>query len=132
MSYSSHEFCQILRDCYFHPDNLKNYPSEMTMQKTRAALILLWNLEHLQICGMRYDRDFIRHLLIDEMMPEDVTRAISYYVHRVKKKAIPSLSVTIFLSVLLSEVITDMEFSCHEYGELPFESCVTVTVELIA
>lgn len=132
MSYSSREFCQILRDCYFHPDNLKNYPSEMMMQKTRAALILLWNLEHLEICGSRYNRDFIRQLMIDEMMPEDITRAISYYMHRVKEKTIPSLSVTIFLSVLLSDAITDMEFRYYEYGESPFESCGTVTVELIA
>ena len=57
MSYSSREFCQILRDCYFYPDNLKNYPSEMMMQKTRAVLILLWNLEHLEFCGRRYDQD---------------------------------------------------------------------------
>lgn len=132
MSYSSREFCQILRDCYFHPDNLKNYPSEMMMQKTRAALILLWNLEHLEICGRKYNRDFFRQLMIDEMMPEDITRAISYYMHRVKEKTIPSLSVTIFLSVLLSDVITNMEFRCHEYGEIPFDVCVAVKVELIA
>ena len=132
MSYSSREFCQILRECYFHPDNLKNYPSEMMMQKTRAALILLWNLEHLEFCGNRYNRDFIRRLMLNEMMPEDITRAISYYMHHVKKKTIPSLSVTFFLSVLLSEVITDMEFHYHEHGESPFKSCVTVTVDLIA
>ncbi len=132
MSYTSHEFCQILRECYFHPDNLKSYPRETMMQKTRAALILLWNLEHLEICGRRYNRDFIRQLMIDEMMPEDIIRTISYYVHHVKKKTIPSLSVTIFLSVLLSDVITNMEFRYHEYGESPFESCVTVTVKLIA
>jgi len=132
MSYSSREFCQILRDCYFHPDNLKSYPSEMMMQKTRAALILLWNLEHLEFCGRRYDQDFIRRLMLNEMMPEDVTRAISYYVHCVKEKTIPSLSVTIFLSVLLSDAITDMKFRYHEHGESPFKSCVTVTVDLIA
>ena len=70
--------------------------------------------------------------MIDEMMPEDITRAISYYVHCVKEKTIPSLSVTIFLSVLLSDVITNMEFRYHEYGEIPFDVCVTVKVELIA
>ena len=132
MSYLSREFCQILRECYFHPDNLKSYPSETMMQKTRAALILLWNLEHLEICGRRYTRDFIRQLMIDEMMPEDITRAISYYMHRVKEKTIPSLFVTIFLSVLLSDAITDMEFRYHEYGEIPFDVCVTVKVELTA
>ena len=132
MSYSSREFCQILRDCYSHPDNLKNYPSEMMVQKTRAALILLWNLEHLEICGKRYNREYIRRLMLNEMMPEDITRAISYYMHHVKEKTIPSLSVTIFLSVLLSDAITDMEFRYHEYGEIPFDVCVTVKVELIA
>ena len=132
MSYSSREFCRILRECYFHPDNLKRYPSETKMQKTRAALILLWNLEHLEICGKRYDRDFIRRLMLNEMMPEDITRTIFYYVHRVNEKTIPSLSVTIFLSVLLSDAITDMEFRYHEYGEIPFDVCVTVKVELIA
>lgn len=132
MSYSSREFCRILRDCYFHPDNLKNYPSEMMMQKTKAALILLWNQKCLEICGRRYNREFIRRFMLDEMMPEDITRAISYYMHRVKEKTIPSLSVTIFLSVLLSKVITDMEFRCHEYGESPFDAYLTETVEQIA
>ena len=132
MSYSSREFFQILRECYFHPDNLKNYPSETMVQKTRAALILLWNLEHLEICGKRYNREFIRRLMLNEMMPEDITRAISHYMHRVKEKTIPSLSVTFFLSILLSDVITDMKFRCHEYSESPFESCATVTVGLIA
>lgn len=89
MSYTSHEFCQILRD-------------------------------------------FIRRLMLNEMMPEDITRTISYYVHRVNEKTIPSLSVTIFLSVLLSDAITDMEFRYHEYGEITFDVCVTVKVELIA
>ena len=132
MSYSSREFCQILRDCYFHPDTLNSYPSETMKQKTRAALILLWNLKHLEICGNRYNRDFIRRLMLNEMMPEDITRAISYYVHCVKEKTIPSLSVTIFLSVFLSDAITDMEFRYHEYGESPFNVCAAVTDELIA
>ena len=70
--------------------------------------------------------------MLNEMMPEDITRAISYYMHRVKEKTILSLSVTIFLSVLLSDAITDMEFRYHEYGEIPFDVCVTVKVELIA
>ena len=132
MSYSSREFCRILCECYFHPDNLKSYPSAMMVQKTRAALILLWNLEHLEICGKRYNREYIRRLMLNEMMPEDITRAISYYMHHVKEKTIPRLSVTIFLSVLLSDAITDMEFRYHEYGESPFESCAAVTVKLIA
>jgi len=33
MSYSSREFCRILRECYFHPDNLKSYPSYTTIGK---------------------------------------------------------------------------------------------------
>ena len=132
MSYSSREFCRILRECYFHPDNLKSYPSAMMVQKTRAALILLWNLEHLEICGKRYNREHIRRLMLNEMMPEDITRAISYYMHHVKEKTIPRHSVTIFLSVLLSDAITDMEFRYHEYGESPFEACAAVTVKLIA
>ena len=37
-----------------------------------------------------------------------------------------------YSSVLLSDAITDMEFRYHEYGEIPFDVCVTVKVELIA
>ena len=89
MSYTSHEFCQILRD-------------------------------------------FIRRLILDDTIPEDVTRAISYYMYRAKEKTIPSLSVTIFLSVLLNDAITNMEFCYHEYGKSPFNVGATVTDELIA
>ncbi len=77
-------------------------------------------------------QDFIRGLMIDKMMPEAITRAISYYMHRVVQKTIPSLSATFFHSVLLPDAITDMEFRYHEYGESPFDASVSVTVELIA
>lgn len=132
MRYSSYEFYSLLRDCYFHPSRNKEYPCEMMKRKTKAALITLWNTEHLKILGKEYDGDAIRRILIDEMMPEDVDRAVSFYMHRVADKTVLNLSITIFLSVILRETIIDLMYRYHEHGEIPVDAYVTVTLELTA
>ena len=104
----------------------------MMKRKTKAALVTLWNTEHLKILGKEYDGDAIRRILIDEMMPEDVDRAVEFYMHRVAEKTVLNLSITIFLSVILSDKIIDLMYRYHEYGEIPVDAYVTVTLELTA
>lgn len=65
MSSSSSEFYRILRDCDFHPDNQKNSPNELMIQKTRVVLILSWNLDHLAISGRRYNRISMNFIYVD-------------------------------------------------------------------
>lgn len=132
MRYTSFEFYSLLRDCYFHPSRNKEYPCEMMKRQTKAALITLWNTEHLKILGKEYDGDTIRRILIDEMMPEDVDRAVEFYMHRVADKTVLNLSITIFLSVILSDKIIDLMYRFYEHGEIPVDACVTVTLELTA
>ena len=132
MRYSSYEFYSLLRDCYFHPSRNKEYPCEMMKRKMKAALITLWNTEHLKVLGKEYDGEDIRRILIDEMMPEDVDRAVSFYMHRVADKTVLNLSITIFLSVILRETIIDLMYRYHEHGEIPVDAYVTVTLELTA
>ena len=100
--------------------------------KTKAALITLWNTDHLKILGKEYDDDTIRRILIDEMMPEDVDRAVEFYLHRVAEKTVLNLSITIFLSVILSDKIIDLMYCYYEHGEIPVDAYVTVTLELTA
>mgnify|MGYP006969237177 CR=1 FL=1 len=61
MRSSSYEFYSLLRDCYFHPSRNKEYPCEMMKRKTKAALITLWNTEHLKILGKEYNGDKIHY-----------------------------------------------------------------------
>ena len=132
MRYTSFEFYSLLRDCYFHPSRNKEYPCEMMKRQTKAALITLWNTEHLKILGKEYDGDTIRRILIDEMMPEDVDRAVEFYMHRVADKTVLNLSITIFLSVILGDKIIDLMYRYHEHDEIPVDAYVTVTLELTA
>ena len=132
MRCSSYEFYSLLRDCYFHPSRNKEYPCEMMKRKTKAALITLWNIEYLKILGKEYDGEDIRRILIDEMMPEDVDRAVEFYMHRVADKTVLNLSITIFLSVILREMIIDLMYRFYEHGEIPVDAYVTVTLELTA
>ena len=132
MRYSSYEFYSLLRDCYFHPSRNMEYPCELMKRKTKAALITLWNTEHLKVLGKEYDGDTIRRILIDEMMPEDVDRAVEFYMHRVAEKTVLNLSITIFLSVILRETIINLMCRYHEHGEIPVDAYVTVTLELTA
>ena len=104
----------------------------MMKRKTKAALVTLWNTEHLKLLGKEYDGDTIRHILIDEMMPEDVDRAVEFYMHRVADKTVLNLSITIFLSVILRETIIDLMYRCYEHGEIPVDAYVTVMLELTA
>jgi hypothetical protein len=104
----------------------------MMKRKTKAALITLWNTDHLKILGKEYDGDAIRRILIDEMMPEDVDRAVEFYMHRVADKTVLNLSITIFLSVILRKTIIDLMYRYYEHGEIPVDAYVTVTLELTA
>jgi len=132
MIYTSSRYYSLLRDCYFHPSRNKEYPCEIMKCKTKAALITLWNTEHLKILGKEYDGDTIRRILIDEMMPEDVDRAVEFYMHRVADKTVLNLSITVFLSVILRETIIDLMYRFYEHGEIPVDAYVTVTLELTA
>ena len=104
----------------------------MMKRKTKAALVTLWNTEHLKVLGKEYEGNAIRRILIDEMMPEDVDRAVEFYMHRVADKTVLNLSITIFLSVILREMIIDLMYRYHEHGEIPVDAYVTVTLELTA
>jgi hypothetical protein len=104
----------------------------MMKRKTKAALVALWNTEHLKVLGKEYDGEDIRRILIDEMMSEDVDRAVEFYMHRVADKTVLNLSITIFLSVILRETIIDLMYRYHEHGEIPVDAYVTVTLELTA
>ena len=132
MRYSSFEFYCLLHDCYFHPSRNKEYPCEMMKIKTKAALVTLWNTDHLKILGKEYDGDDIRRILVNEMMPEDIDRAVSFYMHRVADKTVLNLSITIFLSVILRETIIDLMYRYYERGEIPVDAYVTGTLELTA
>ena len=132
MRYMSSRFYSLLRDCYFYPSRNKEYPCEMMKRKTKAALVTLWNTEHLKVLGKEYEGNAIRRILIDEMMPEDVDRAVEFYMHRVADKMVLNLSITISLSVILREMIIDLMYRYHEHGEIPVDAYVTVTLELTA
>ena len=115
MRYTSYEFYCILNDCYFHPDNLKNYPSKAIMRKARIALIKLWNTQRLKIFGIHIPNSVIRYVLLNEMMPEHVIKAISFFMKHSKRKTVFDFAVIIFLVALSSEKVAEIKFNRDKY-----------------
>ena len=115
MRYTSYEFYRILNDCYFHPDNLKNYPSKSIMRKARIALIKLWNTQRLKIFGIHIPNSVIRYVLLNEMMPEHVIKAISFFMKYSKRKTVFDFAVIIFLVALSSEKVAEINFNRDKY-----------------
>lgn len=114
MRYTSYEFYRILNDCYFHPDNLKNYPSKTIMRKARIALIKLWNTQRLKIFGIHIPNSVIRYVA-HEMMPEHVIKAISFLMKHSKRKTVFDFAVIIFLVALSSEKAAEIKFNRDKY-----------------
>ena len=115
MRYMSYEFYRILNDCYFHPDNLKNYPSKTIMLKARIALIKLWNTQRLKIFGIHIPNSVIRYVLLNEMMPEHIIKAISFFMKHSKRKTVFDFAVIIFLVALSSEKVAEIKFNRDKY-----------------
>ena len=115
MRYTSYEFYRILNDCYFHPDNLKNYPSKTIMRKARIALIKLWNTQRLKIFGIHIPNSVIRYVLLNEMMPEHIIKAISFFMKHSKRKTVFDFAVINFLVALSSEKAAEIKFNRDKY-----------------
>ncbi len=71
-----YDFNELLDSCYFHPE--REYPSEMVKLRARMAMTLLWQASEITVQNFKFKQEDIRRILIDEMMPEDLDRAIEY------------------------------------------------------
>ena len=102
------DFFFLLSACYFHPE--RKYPSEQVKELAMRAMISLWQRKSITVWSFEFEREFIRDLIINKMMPEDLDRAIAEAERKRWRILFDDFVEMIFVSVLLGNAIVDVQF----------------------
>lgn len=134
MMYNYRKYLYLLRNAYFHPSRDKCYPSEAVKDMTFRAMQLLWQFRGMYALGKFFDSDEIHRLLIEELMPDDVDMALSYFLRRCYDGSAYTLALLIFHSMLLRDEVYENMLRAHfpEWFEnrTPEDSLCCVTVQI--
>ncbi len=112
---TTYDFNQLLNDCYFHPE--REYPNEMVKLRARMAMTLLWQASEIAVRNFKFKQEDIRRILIDEMMPEDLDRAIEYAELLDWQIDFYRFALLILECVIYSDAIMQTEFELT-YGKM--------------
>ncbi len=103
-----HDFRSMMNACYFHPRRI--YPDEQIRSLARRAMTMLWYTSELKVANLKSKQPEIRRLMVEEMTPDDLDRAISYGETLQWRFSLIAFTVLLFLFVLFSDEITQAEF----------------------
>ena len=99
LKYSTENYYETLSECYFYPE--ARFKSEAIKNVSRKAMEYLWDKGFYGYEGKTYGREEIRQLLIEEMMPEILDKAVDSYVNAEKvDRDVPYLAACIFRTLL--------------------------------
>ena len=102
------DFFFLLFACYFHPE--RKYSSEQVKELAMRAMISLWLRKRITVWSITFEREFIRDLIINKMMPEDLDRAIAEAKRKRWQISFEDFVELIFISVLLGDTIVNIQF----------------------
>ena len=102
------DFFFLLSACYFHPE--RKYSSEEVKELAKQAMISLWRRNSITVWSIDFECEFIRDLIINKMMPEDLDRAIAEAKRKRWQITFEDFVELIFISVLLSDTIVNIQF----------------------
>ncbi len=102
------DFNKILNSCYFHPE--REYPSMIIKLRARMAMTLLWQASEITVRNFKFKQKDIRRILIDEMMPEDLDRAIEYADMLNWQLGFYRFALLVLECVIYGDAIVQMEF----------------------
>ena len=102
------DFFFLLSACYFHPE--RKYSSEQVRKFAMRAMISLWQRKRITVWSIEFEREFIRDLIINKMMPEDLDRAIAEAERKRWQISFEDFVELIFVSVLLGDAIVNIQF----------------------
>ena len=74
------------------------------------AMISLWLRKRITVWSITFEREFIRDLLINKMMPEDLDRAIAEAGRKEWRMLFNDFVEMIFVSALLGDALVDIQF----------------------
>ena len=103
------DFFFLLFACYFHPE--RRYSNEEVKELAKQAMVSLWQRKRITVWSIEFEREFIRDLIINKMMPEDLDRAIAEAERKRWKISFDDFVELIFISVLFGEKIVDIQFN---------------------
>ena len=102
------DFFFLLSACYFHPE--RAYPNKRIKCFAKRAMIALWMRKSINVWSIDFEREFIRDLIINKMMPEDLDRAIAEAERKRRRISFDDFVEMIVVSVLLGDAIVDIQF----------------------
>ena len=102
------DFFLLLSECYFHPERV--YPNKRVKHFAKRAMIALWMRKSINVWSIDFGREFIRDLIVNRMMPEDLDRAIVEAEGKRWRITFDDFVELIFVSVLLGDKIVDVQF----------------------
>ena len=102
------DFFFLLSACYFHPE--RAYSNKRIKCFAKRAMIALWMRKSINVWSNDFEREFIRDLIINKMMPEDLDRAIAEAERKRWRISFDDFVEMIFVSVLLGDAIVDIQF----------------------
>ena len=102
------DFFFLLSTCYFHPE--RKFSSEEVKELAKQAMISLWRRKSITVWSIDFEREYIRDLIINKMMPEDLDRAIAEAKRKRWQISFEDFVELIFISVLLGDTIVNIQF----------------------
>ena len=102
------DFFFLLSACYFHPE--RKYSSEQVKELAMRAMISLWMRKRITVWSIDFEREYIRDLIINKMMPEDLDRAIAEAERKRWQISFEDFVELIFVSGLLGNAIVNVQF----------------------
>ena len=108
-------FLHLLRECYFHPSRDTAFPHPEMKCIARAAMLRLWEKDMIHLLGKNYSRRKIRVVILNQMIPEHLDKAISFFVHSKELTTVNHLAKLIFACVLHDGTLTDLQFE-RDFG----------------
>lgn len=101
---------------------------------TFRAMQILWQFRGLYVLGKFFDSNEIHRLLFEELMPDDVDMALSYFLHRCYDGWAYTFALLIFHAMLLRDEVHENMLRAHfpEWFEnhTPEDSLCHVTVQI--
>ena len=74
-------------------------------------MISLWQRKSITVWSIKFEHEYIRDIIINKMMPEDLDRAIAEAERKRWRISFDDFVEMIFVSVLLGDAIVDVQFS---------------------
>ena len=74
------------------------------------AMISLWQRKSITVWSIKFEHEYIRDIIINKMMPEDLDRAIAEAERKRWRISFDDFVEMMFVSVLLGDKIVDIQF----------------------